>query len=181
MRVISGKYKKMDLKGFNIEGIRPTMDKVKESVFAMINEYIEDSICLDLFSGSGALGIEALSNGSKYVYFNDKSKDSINIIKYNLNKIKDTNYTVFNEDYINILKKFSNNSTKFDIIFIDPPYGKVLIKDIIKEILKYNILNKNGILVCEYENENLEDNYENLDLIKDRKYGRVYIKIYKSR
>ena len=139
MRVISGKYKKMDLKGFNIEGIRPTMDKVKESVFAMINEYIEDSICLDLFSGSGALGIEALSNGSKYVYFNDKSKDSINIIKYNLNKIKDTNYTVFNEDYINILKK------------------------------------------CEYENENLEDNYENLDLIKDRKYGRVYIKIYKSR
>ena len=181
MRVISGKYKKMDLKGFNVEGVRPTMDKVKESVFAMINEYIEDSICLDLFSGSGSLGIEALSNGSKYVYFNDKSKDSINTIKYNLNKIKDTNYTVFNEDYINLLKKISNTNTKFDIIFIDPPYGRILIKDIIKEILKYNVLNKNGILVCEYENENLEENYENLELIKDRKYGRVYIKIYKSR
>ena len=78
MRVISGKYKRMELKGFNIDGIRPTMDKVKEAIFGMIQGYIDDSVCLDLFAGTGSLGIEALSNGAKYVYFTDEMKDAIN-------------------------------------------------------------------------------------------------------
>lgn len=178
MRVISGKYKRLQLTGFDTEGIRPTMDKVKESIFAMINEYIPDSVCLDLFAGTGSLGIEALSNGSKFVYFNDISKLSINVINKNLSKINDTNYQVINSLYIDTLKKFSNNGTKFDIIFIDPPYGKIKIKDVIENILKYDILNENAILVCEYENEDIDIN--DLKLIKERKYGRVLIKIYKK-
>ena len=178
MRVISGKYKRTNLIGYDTIGIRPTMDKVKMSIFAMINEYIEDSTCLDLFSGTGSLGIEALSNGSKLVYFVDKEKKSIDIIKTNLKNIKE-DYKIILDDYTSALKNFSNNNIKFDIIFIDPPYGKIKIKEIINKLIKYDVINKNGIIVCEFEDEELEDEYNDLVLIKDRKYGRVYIKIYK--
>ena len=84
MRIISGKYKGRMLKGFDLIGTRPTMDRVKESMFATIQNKIKDSIVLDLFAGSGSLGIEALSNGSKYVYFVDKSEEAIKTIKSNL-------------------------------------------------------------------------------------------------
>ncbi len=181
MRVISGKYRRTILNGYDIEGIRPTMDKVKESLFAMINDSLRDSICLDLFSGTGSLGIEALSNYSKYVYFVDKMKSSIDITKSNLSKIDSNDYEIINDNYTSALKNFSNKGIKFDIIFIDPPYGKIKIKEVIDEILKYDILNSNALLVCEYENETLEENYGCLELIKDRKYGKTFIKIYKMR
>ena len=181
MRVISGKYRRTILNGYDIEGIRPTMDKVKESLFAMINDRIKDSVCLDLFSGTGSLGIEALSNYSKYVYFVDEMKSAIDITKSNLSKIDQNNYEIINDNYTSALKKFNNNGTKFDIIFIDPPYGKIKIKEVINEILKYNILNINALLVCEYEKEALDETYSNLELIKDRKYGKTFIKIYKMR
>lgn len=180
MRVISGKYKRIELKGFNIDGIRPTMDKVKEAIFAMIQDYIPDSVCLDLFAGTGSLGIEALSNGAKHVYFNDEMKDAINIIKFNIDKIKDTNSTIICSDYTSTIKKFGENKIKFDIIFLDPPYGKIKIKTVIAQIIKYDILNSGGVIVCEYEDEILEENYDYLNLIKYRKYGRTYISIYKS-
>lgn len=181
MRVISGKYRRIMLDGYNIEGIRPTMDKVKESIFAMISDKINDSVCLDLFAGTGSIGIEALSNGASHVYFVDQMKDAINVIEKNLLKTKDTNYTLICNNYSNELKKINNSNKKFDIIFIDPPYGKIKIKRVIDEIINLDILNDNGLLVCEYENELLEDNYEYLELIKDRKYGKTYIKIYKRR
>lgn len=181
MRVISGKYKRSELKGFNIDGIRPTMDKVKEAMFAIINEYLNNSICLDLFAGTGSLGIEALSNGSDYVYFVDEMKSAIDVIKFNTNKVRcSDNCSINCENYVSALKKFNNSGTKFDIIFIDPPYGKIKIKTVINEILKYDILNKNAIIVCEYEDEILDENYGFLSLIKYRKYGRTYISIYKN-
>ena len=147
MRVISGKYKRMELKGFNIDGIRPTMDKVKEAIFGMIQGYVDDSICLDLFAGTGSLGIEALSNGAKHVYFNDEMKDAINVIKSNIEKTSDKNSTIIHSDYTSSIKKFSENSIKFDIIFLDPPYGKIKIKTVIDKIIKFDILNDDGIIV----------------------------------
>lgn len=179
MRVISGKYKRMELKGFNVEGIRPTMDKVKEAIFGMIQGYIDDSVCLDLFAGTGSLGIEALSNGAKHVYFNDEMKDAINTIKLNIEKTNDKNSTIIHNDYSSSLKKFNDNGFKFDIIFVDPPYGKIKIKTIIDKIIKYDLLNKSGIIVCEYEDETLNEEYDYLKLIKYRKYGKTYISIYK--
>ena len=179
MRVISGKYKRCELKGFNIDGIRPTMDKVKESIFGMIQDYVIDSMCLDLFAGTGSLGIEALSNGAKYVYFIDEMKDAINIIKTNIGKIKDENSTIIHSNYTSIIKKFNENNLKFDIIFIDPPYGKIKIKTVIDKIIKYDLLNEGGIIICEYEDENLEEEYDYLKLIKYRKYGKTHISIYK--
>lgn len=179
MRVISGKYKRCELKGFNIDGIRPTMDKVKESIFGMIQGFIPESVCLDLFAGTGSLGIEALSNGAKCVYFIDEMKDAINIIKTNIDKIKDENSTIIHSNYTSIIKKFNENNLKFDIIFIDPPYGKIKIKTVIDNIIKYDLLNEGGIIVCEYEDENLEEEYGYLKLIKYRKYGKTHISIYK--
>ena len=160
MRVISGKYKRCELKGFNIDGIRPTMDKVKESIFGMIQGLIPESVCLDLFAGTGSLGIEALSNGAKRVYFVDEMKNAINIIKTNKDKIKDENSTIIHSNYTSIIKKFNENNLKFDIIFIDPPYGKIKIKTVIDNIIKYDLLNEGGIIVCEYEDENLEEEYD---------------------
>ena len=90
MRIISGKYKGKILKGDNIEGTRPTMDRVKESLFGIIQNNINKSICLDLFAGSGSLGIEALSNGAKTCYFVDKNKIVIDVLNINTLKINDT-------------------------------------------------------------------------------------------
>lgn len=174
MRVISGLNRGTKLYGYDIDGVRPTMDKVKESVFAMINNYIDGSVCLDLFSGTGSLGIEALSNGASTVYFVDNNNESIDITKKNIDKThnNDKSIVIYN-DYINAIK---NINTKFDIIFVDPPYGKILITDIIKNILKYDILNNNGIVVCEYEKEDIDTS---LELFKERKYGSTLIRIYR--
>ena len=117
MRVISGIYKHIKLDGYDIDVIRPTMDKVKESMFAMIYEYVNNALCLDLFSGTGSLGIEALSNGAKEVYFVDNNKKSLNITKSNINKLKTDKivHTILS-DYMSILKKFRDEGIKFDII-----------------------------------------------------------------
>jgi len=172
MRVISGKYKGRKLEGFNIDGTRPTMDRVKESLFGIIQNKIQDSICLDLFAGSGNLGIEALSNGAKQCYFVDNNKEVIKILKRNLKDIP--NSILINDDYRSALK---NLNIKFDIIFLDPPYKFNLINKAIEDIINYDLLNDDGIIVCEYETEEIKCN---LELIKEKKYGSKYIKIYKK-
>ena len=106
MRVISGLYKGRNIEGFDIDGTRPTQDRVKESVFGSIQDYIDDSTVLDLFSGSGNLAIESLSNGASKAYLVDNSKDAINIINKNINDIKVENAYVIKDDYMNALNYF---------------------------------------------------------------------------
>ena len=153
LRIISGKYKGKIIKEYNILGTRPTMDRIKESLFAMIQSYIPESICLDLFCGSGSLGIEALSNGAKECYFIDKNKKITEILKNNTKDID--NVFIINNDFQTFLK---NTKVKFDIIFLDPPYDLFLINDAIKLIEQNNILNKNGLIICEYTKENIKSN-----------------------
>ena len=172
MRVISGKYKGKILKGFDIDGTRPTMDRIKESVFAIIQRDIKDSICLDLFAGSGSIGIEALSNGSKKCYFVENGQDIIKILKHNLKNIESA--VLIENDY---QVAFKNMKVKFDIIFFDPPYKDNLIKSAIDDIIKYDLLNDNGLIICEYEDENFEFN---LNIIKENKYGLKKIRIYRK-
>ncbi len=176
MRVISGKYKGMFLDGFNIDGTRPTMDRVKESMFAMIQAKLKNSICLDLFAGSGSLGIEALSNGAKYCYFVDNSDNIYRVLKNNLSRIKDSNYSTVFKNYKQALDDFKNNKIKFDLIILDPPYKFNLVNDIIKYIYENNLLNKNGIIMCEYEDEILKENL--FTLLKHKKYGSKNVSIY---
>lgn len=175
MRVISGKYKGREIKGYNIDGTRPTMDRVKESLFASIQNYIKDSTCLDLFAGTGALGIEALSEGAKVCYFVDNNKIVIDTLKENLMKLNvKENYYLIKKDYEEALKNFN---IKFDIIFLDPPYHLNMLNKAISLIENYNLLTDNGIVVCEYEEGIIKCN---LNLLKEKKYGSKNITIYKK-
>ena len=167
MRVISGTLKGRNIEGFNLDGTRPTMDRVKESLFASIQNYIEGATILDLFAGSGNLGIEAISNGSDFVYFCDKNSEAVKVINKNLDnfKIKD--------------KALVYNKKSFDIIFLDPPYAMEVLSDVIEFALSKNLLNDNGIIVCEVGNDYLKD-YNNLTRIKEKKYGDKYIIVFKK-
>ena len=178
MRIISGKYKGKNILGYDIDGTRPTQDRVKESLFGIIQDYLQDSVCLDLFAGSGSLGIEALSNGAFKVYFVDNNKKCIDILRKNLTNIKEENVIV-NDDYLLALDNFINTKVKFDIIFLDPPYNLNCIADILNIIDKNELLNEGGSVVCEYEYDNFSSNYLNLEIIKERKYGYKNIRIYR--
>lgn len=172
MYIISGKYKGKKIKGYDIVTTRPTMQRVKESLFGMIQNYIPDSKCLDLFAGSGNLGLEALSNGASSCTFIDNNINAIKVLKENLKDIGDVN--IVKDDYNHFLK---STDDKFDIIFLDPPYKDNLINSAIDLIIKKDLLNDNGLIICEYVDEVLIDK---LDIFKEKKYGDKYIKIYKK-
>lgn len=179
MRIISGKYKGHKIKGFDLDGTRPTMDRIKESMIAMIQNKIKDSVCLDLFSGSGSIGLEFLSNGAKNCYFVDNNIKAIAVLNENIKTLNlvDEHY-IFRKNYNDALKYFKDNDKNFDIIFLDPPYNDNFINNILNTIVEFKILSPGGIVMCEYETEEV-DNQE-LTLMKERKYGSKYIKIYKN-
>ena len=175
MRIISGRYKGKNIMGFDVLGTRPTMDRVKESIFSMIQNYLKDSICLDLFAGSGSLGIEALSNGASECYFVENSSEIYPILEKNLLGID--NYSLMKKDFRDALDFFVRNNVVFDVIFLDPPYKMNLINGILDFICKNHILRANGIVVCEFEFEPVLCNC--LELIKSREYGSKKVYIYK--
>lgn len=177
MKIISGIYKGRNLSGFDIDGTRPTMDRVKESLFAMIQDNIKESIVLDLFSGSGNLGIEALSEGAKEAYLVDKNIKACKIMKENITKIGIKNANILNADYKKALMYFKDNNIKFDVIFLDPPYNTDLIDKSINLISNYNLLNDQGIIICE---SNVLDKIiynNNYQKIKEKKYGDKWVVI----
>lgn len=181
MKVISGVLKGRNIEGYNIDGTRPTMDRVKESLFGMIQNHIKNSIVLDLFAGSGQLGIEAISNGANLCYFIDNNKEVIktlnkNITNLNINK----NTKVILSDWKKSLNDFSNQNLKFDIIFVDPPYDYDVYEKILEKVSSLNLLNENGIIVLEHQNLKLKDEYNNLILYKSKKYGSKSVNIYKN-
>ena len=176
MRVISGKYKGKNLLGFDVLGTRPTMDRVKESMFGIIQNSIKDSVCLDLFAGSGSLGIEALSNGARECYFVEKNNEIYDFLKKNLIGV-DGNILI-KSDYKDALISFVKKNIKFDIIFLDPPYKLCLINDILDFIFMNNLLNDDGIVVCEYEVEKVLSN--KFEELKTKKYGSKMVTFYRK-
>ncbi len=179
MKVISGILKGRLIKGYDIEGTRPTMDRVKESIFGMIQDYVKESIVLDLFAGTGSIGIEALSNYAKLVYFNDKNIECVKLIKKNLEDfhLKEKGI-VYNFDYLKCLNVLCNDKVKFDLIFLDPPYKFHVLNDLLKLIVEKNLLNKKGLIIVEFEDYNLENDIDGLKLIKTREYGSKKVYIY---
>ena len=179
MRIISGILKGRVIKGYDIDGTRPTMDRVKESIFSSIQNYIPDSVVLDLFAGSGNLGFEAISNYANKCYFVDKNKKCTDMINENIKLFKIDNASVITSDYKDALIKLKD--TKFDIVFLDPPYkNNDYIDYSIKFLVDNNMLNKNGIIICEYDNSIIAD-YDSLEIIKEKKYGDKFVLIFKNK
>ena len=179
MRVISGTARGTKLYSLEGNNTRPTLDRVKESLFNIIGIKIRNSVVLDLFSGSGAIGIEAASRGAEKAILCDKSKEAINIINKNIEKTKlQNNIIVINSDYKEALKKASYT---YDIIYIDPPYATHLAVESVEEILKNKYLNDDGTIIIETDEEEKIcrelEKIENtkIDIYDKRKYGRVVL------
>ena len=150
MRVISGSARGLKLKAPEGLETRPTTDRIKESLFNIISPYLQEINFLDLFSGSGAIGIEALSRGAKKSIFVDSSKTCFNIIKENLTSARLIEKSkIYNEDCILAIEKIAKENIFFDIIFMDPPYSKNIEHNILKKIKETNILKPDGIIICE--------------------------------
>ena len=168
MRIVGGKIKGRNLVSFKGEEIRPTSDQARESLFNVLQFKIAGKKFLDLFSGTGAVGIEAYSRGASKVYLNDLSKDSIAVIKKNLALINNPDEIItLNQNALTVL---SNPPELFDIIFIDPPYKSGLYTEVIN--LSKNALKDDGIIILESEDElKIEDS--DFIVYDKRKYGRA--------
>lgn len=179
MRIISGNLKGRVIKGYDIEGTRPTMDRVKESIFSSIQNYIPDSTILDLFAGSGNLGFEAISNYAKECYFIDKNKECIKLIDENIKLFNIDNAKTINDDFKSVLTKLKN--IKFDVVFLDPPYkNNDFIDYSVDFIIKNDMLNEKGIIVCEYDSD-IKKDYDELKIIKEKKYGDKFVVVFKNK
>ena len=154
MRIIAGKFKGRALITMKDKNIRPTTDRVKESIFNLLQGAIEDARVLDLFCGSGALGIEAISRGAQSVTFCDRSQDSIETTQTNLKKVSGK-INVIKKDFFTAIDYLSARGEQFDLIFLDPPYKQGLDKAAIEKIEECGILAKDGIIVVERSREDV--------------------------
>ena len=177
MRIISGKARGTKLYTLDSMNTRPTLDRVKESIFNIIQSEIEDAIVLDLFAGSGAIGLEMLSRGAQKAILCDKSKDAIEIIKKNIEKTHmNQKAEVYNLDFNSCLEKIKNQ--KFDLIYIDPPYNTDYIAQSLKKITELDIIKQEGKIILETDDEQrILKEIENIDveIVDKRKYGRATI------
>jgi len=181
VRVISGYLKGRQIDGYTVDTTRPTMARVKESMFATIQNDIEEAIVLDLFCGSGSLGIEAISMGANKTYFVDNNKNIIKYLNKNINNLNISDKSiVIEKDYRDALLHFKNKNIKFNIILVDAPYKMEVIDEIANIVNDYNLLTNNGLLVTEYSFDKLKEKYNNLKQIKSKKYNDKYVTIYRK-
>lgn len=180
MRVISGKVRGLKLNAPKNDDVRPTTDRVKESLFNIINGYIIDSQILDLFAGTGSLGIECLSRGASRCVFVDASKSSIDIVKSNIKKARvDSESEVMNIDCKSAIDKLKTRNEKFDVIFMDPPYYENLFVNSLEKISESKLLKEDGIIVVEHDTkEKLPDCAGELIKQKSKKYGNTTLTFY---
>ncbi len=173
MRVIAGTAKSIYLETIEGDGTRPTSDRIKETLFNIIQFDLADSIFLDLFSGSGSIGIEALSRGAKQAYFVDNNPKAIKCIKSNLKRTKlDDKSKVLNSDALAAISRLNIHDNKFDLIFIDPPYNSLYEKDTLEAISKTNLLHDDSIIIVEAGLKTTFDYLDNspLEVYREKEY-----------
>lgn len=192
MRIIAGKFKGKKLNSPKTEKTRPTLDRVKEALFSILIPYLQDANILDLFSGTGNLGLESISRGAKFAWMNDKEKLGVCTIISNTKLTKAEKYVkITNKDYVKCLNQIIKENLKFDIIFLDPPYDSNMGINSLRFISenKDKILATEGIVVYETDRNFMSkideekdlDNFENLKCIGTRNYGNVILKLYNWR
>lgn len=162
MRVVAGKYRGKNLASPKDDRVRPTTTRIKETLFNVLQGYSQDAVVLDLFAGSGALGIECISRGAKEVVFVDNSKESIELVRKNLQGI-DGNFKVVNSDFSGVLRNAYVTGKKFDMIFVDPPYASGLGELALGLIFDLDLLADGGVVVFEH---GAEKTYE----VSDKRY-----------
>ncbi len=179
MRIISGKHRSRIIKMVDIETTRETTDKVRGAIFNLISFHPIDGVVLDLFSGSGAMGLEALSRGAKKAYFNDLGKKAYAITKENIKSLGYSEVSIVtNLDYKKALALYKE---AFDFVFLDPPYKLDCCNEIIEYIEKNNLLSTNGFIVCEVDKETVIYETEKLTIYKEKNYGIRNVFILKYR
>ena len=166
MRVVAGKYRGKNLASPKDDRVRPTTTRIKETLFNVLQGYSQDAVVLDLFAGSGALGIECLSRGAKRAVFCDVDKGAVEIVKQNLKNI-DGDYKIFNCDFTRVLKA----GDQYDIIFIDAPYRSGLAYKALELIVSEGVLEEDGIICCERLFELPVEIPSGLESRDSRKYG----------
>lgn len=176
MRVITGKARGRVLQTLKGDDVRPTTDKVKEAIFSSIQFELEGRRFLDLFAGCGQMGIEALSRGCATATFIDRSKSAISVIERNLTVTNLKPFaTVYNVDAINFVK---NHAREYDIIFLDPPYNRGILQEIMP--LCAQIMKKTGIIICESAlNDEILQKYYKFTLDRQKTYGTIKVSIYR--
>lgn len=176
MRIITGKARGTKLQSVAGDTVRPTTEMAKEGLFSSIQFDLDSRRVLDLFAGSGQLGLEALSRGAFFAVFVDEFEKSVETVKINAQRAKlFSQCRIVRMDYTDFLKK---NTETFHYIFVDPPYSLGIIPEVIKKILKYGALAPDGIIICENDEESIdEDILSSLgaEVKKKYKYGKTYI------
>ena len=180
MRVITGKARGVVLKTPEGMATRPTSDRVKEALFNIIQFEIPTARVLDLFGGTGQLGIEALSREAKYAVFVDEREDACRLIRENLKRTKmEGSARVIRSDYMAYLRTCRD---KFDIILLDPPYAEVFLENSLKMITEIDILQSGGIIVAERPlGKELPWEFEGFSRSRDYKYGKIILTLYRKR
>lgn len=181
MRVIAGEFKGRKLTSLQGDNTRPTSDKIKGSIFNMIGPYFDEEIVLDLYSGSGNLGIEAVSRGCQKAYCFDNHFKAINVINENVKSTKkESAFTVKKMDADKALEWLKGNGVTFDLVFLDPPYAKQTIENQLNQMLELNLINPYGKIICETDKfVDLPETIGALVQIKEQQYGATKIVIYR--
>lgn len=182
MRVIAGDLKGRQIKAVIGNNTRPTTDKIKENVFNIMGQFFDGGRVLDLFAGSGNLGIEALSRGMDHAIFVDMNVNAIKVIKENIFVLKLQDKTeIYRNDAFRALNVLAKKNAKFDMILLDPPYGKISITELLDVIIKNNLLNDGGLVMCEYgEDLNVQYDESSLKKIRCEVYGTIEILILEA-
>ena len=180
MRVISGKYRGMNLSGPEGSDTRPTSDRVKEALFDILMWDVDGSRFLDLFAGTGGIGIEALSRNAEEVVFVDFDGSALKILKSNLAKIDEKEiYDILHNDAFRAVDTLSSRGKIFDIIFLDPPYAMEETLELIENIFDREIIANYGKMVVEHDKrKEMPENIRGLIKLKQKKYGNTMLSIY---
>lgn len=179
MRIISGKFKGHRLVSFKADHIRPTTDRVKETLFNKLTGYIEGAAVLDLFCGTGNLGLEALSRGAAFVEFVDSNEKSLRILGENVKKLKlSEDFHVTKRDALQYLK---NPGREFDLIFIDPPFTRSMADEVLKALSESHALKAGGLVAIEAgTKEPIQDEYASIKLYDRKEFGDKSLCLYQK-
>lgn len=180
MRIVAGRYRSMKLMTLTGNHTRPTLDKVKEAVFSSLNEKVIEASFLDLFAGSGAIGLEAYSRGARQVYLNDSHYEAYKVIKANIEHLK-ADVTLTKSDYKDCICDLETQGIKMDVIYLDPPFDQINYHDMLQYVMDSQLITSQTIIILECDRSlELDVNHPRFMTYKQANYGRIKVTYFKE-